>query len=56
MQGEDHISLSDGTYDSISRPLNLCNIAQRAKLPYGLADHATGFATVPVHELLAAMQ
>ncbi len=25
-------------------------------IPYGLADHATGFATVPVDELLAAMQ
>ncbi len=25
-------------------------------IPYGLADHATGFATVPVEEVLAAMQ
>ncbi len=25
-------------------------------IPYGLADHATGFATVPLAELLAAMQ
>jgi predicted GH43/DUF377 family glycosyl hydrolase len=25
-------------------------------IPYGLADHATGFATVPLQELLAAMQ
>jgi predicted GH43/DUF377 family glycosyl hydrolase len=25
-------------------------------IPYGLADHATGFATVPVVEVLAAMQ
>ena len=25
-------------------------------IPYGLADHATGFATVPLNELLAAMQ
>lgn len=25
-------------------------------IPYGLADHATGFATVPVKELLAAMR
>jgi predicted GH43/DUF377 family glycosyl hydrolase len=25
-------------------------------LPYGLADHATGFATVPLDEVLAAMQ
>lgn len=25
-------------------------------LPYGLADHATGFATVPLAEVLAAMQ
>ncbi len=25
-------------------------------MPYGLADHATGFATVPVDEVLAAMQ
>jgi len=25
-------------------------------VPYGLADHATGFATVPLHEVLAAMQ
>lgn len=25
-------------------------------IPYGLADHATGFATVPVKEVLAAMQ
>jgi predicted GH43/DUF377 family glycosyl hydrolase len=25
-------------------------------IPYGLADHATGFATVPLHEVLAAMQ
>ena len=24
-------------------------------IPYGLADHATGFATVPLHEVLAAM-
>lgn len=24
-------------------------------IPYGLADHATSFATVPLHELLAAM-
>jgi predicted GH43/DUF377 family glycosyl hydrolase len=24
-------------------------------IPYGLADHATGFATIPVHEVLAAM-
>ncbi|MCI0663830.1 MAG: glycoside hydrolase family 130 protein [Acidobacteria bacterium] len=24
-------------------------------IPYGLADHATGFATVPLYELLAAM-
>ena len=25
-------------------------------IPYGLADHATGFATVPVNDVLAAMQ
>lgn len=25
-------------------------------IPYGLADHATGFATIPVNEVLAAMQ
>ena len=25
-------------------------------IPYGLADHATGFATVPLSEVLAAMQ
>ncbi|MBI5282166.1 MAG: glycoside hydrolase family 130 protein [Candidatus Solibacter usitatus] len=25
-------------------------------IPYGLADHATGFATVPVEEVLSAMQ
>jgi predicted GH43/DUF377 family glycosyl hydrolase len=25
-------------------------------IPYGLADHATGFATVPLVELLAAME
>ncbi len=25
-------------------------------IPYGLADHATGFATVPVQDVLAAMQ
>jgi predicted GH43/DUF377 family glycosyl hydrolase len=25
-------------------------------IPYGLADHATGFATVPVDEILAAME
>ena len=25
-------------------------------IPYGLADHATGFATVPLQEVLAAMQ
>ncbi len=25
-------------------------------IPYGMADHATGFATVPVDELLAAME
>ena len=25
-------------------------------IPYGLADHATGFATVPLDEILAAMQ
>ena len=25
-------------------------------IPYGMADHATGFATVPLDELLAAMQ
>lgn len=25
-------------------------------IPYGLADHATGFATVPLNEVLAAMQ
>jgi len=25
-------------------------------IPYGLADHATGFATVPLAEVLAAMQ
>jgi hypothetical protein len=24
-------------------------------IPYGMADHATGFATVPLDELLAAM-
>jgi predicted GH43/DUF377 family glycosyl hydrolase len=24
-------------------------------IPYGLADHATGFATVPLHEVLNAM-
>ena len=24
-------------------------------IPYGLADHATGFATVPLHQVLAAM-
>ena len=24
-------------------------------MPYGLADHATGFATVPLGEVLAAM-
>jgi predicted GH43/DUF377 family glycosyl hydrolase len=24
-------------------------------IPYGLADHATGFATVPLHDVLAAM-
>jgi predicted GH43/DUF377 family glycosyl hydrolase len=24
-------------------------------IPYGLADHATGFATVPLAEVLAAM-
>jgi predicted GH43/DUF377 family glycosyl hydrolase len=24
-------------------------------IPYGLADHATGFATVPLEEVLAAM-
>jgi len=24
-------------------------------MPYGLADHATGFATVPLKEVLAAM-
>ena len=25
-------------------------------IPYGLADHATGFATVPVGDVLAAME
>jgi predicted GH43/DUF377 family glycosyl hydrolase len=25
-------------------------------IPYGLADHATGFATVALAEILAAMQ
>jgi predicted GH43/DUF377 family glycosyl hydrolase len=25
-------------------------------IPYGLADHATGFATVALSELLAAME
>jgi predicted GH43/DUF377 family glycosyl hydrolase len=25
-------------------------------IPYGLADHATGFATVPLDEVLAAME
>lgn len=25
-------------------------------IPYGLADHATGFATVPINQLLAAME
>ena len=25
-------------------------------IPYALADHATGFATVPLNKLLAAMQ
>jgi predicted GH43/DUF377 family glycosyl hydrolase len=25
-------------------------------IPYGLADHATGFATVPLAEVLAAMR
>jgi predicted GH43/DUF377 family glycosyl hydrolase len=25
-------------------------------IPYGLADHATGFATAPLDEVLAAMQ
>ena len=25
-------------------------------IPYGMADHATGFATVPLDEVLAAMQ
>jgi predicted GH43/DUF377 family glycosyl hydrolase len=25
-------------------------------IPYGLADHATGFATVPLGEVLASMQ
>ena len=25
-------------------------------IPYGLADHATGFATVPLDEVLAAMK
>ena len=25
-------------------------------IPYGLADHATGFATVPLAEVLAAME
>jgi len=25
-------------------------------IPYGMADHATGFATVPLYEVLAAMQ
>jgi predicted GH43/DUF377 family glycosyl hydrolase len=24
-------------------------------IPYGLADHATGFATVPLNDVLAAM-
>jgi predicted GH43/DUF377 family glycosyl hydrolase len=24
-------------------------------IPYGMADHATGFATVPLDEVLAAM-
>jgi hypothetical protein len=24
-------------------------------IPYGLADHATGFATVPLGDVLAAM-
>jgi predicted GH43/DUF377 family glycosyl hydrolase len=24
-------------------------------IPYGMADHATGFATVPLEEVLAAM-
>jgi predicted GH43/DUF377 family glycosyl hydrolase len=32
-------------------------LLNRGKLiiPYGLADHATGFATVPVDDVLAAM-
>ena len=25
-------------------------------IPYGLADHATGFATVPLSQVLAAME
>ena len=25
-------------------------------IPYGLADHAPGFATVPLDEILAAME
>jgi predicted GH43/DUF377 family glycosyl hydrolase len=25
-------------------------------IPYGLADHASGFATVPLHDVLAAMR
>jgi hypothetical protein len=25
-------------------------------MPYGLADHATGFATIPLAEVLAAME
>ena len=25
-------------------------------IPYGLGDHATGFATVPLDEVLGAMQ
>jgi predicted GH43/DUF377 family glycosyl hydrolase len=25
-------------------------------MPYGLGDHATGFATMPVDEILAAME
>jgi len=25
-------------------------------IPYGLADHATGFATVPLGDVLAAMR
>jgi predicted GH43/DUF377 family glycosyl hydrolase len=24
-------------------------------IPYGLSDHATSFATVPLHEVLSAM-